>query len=89
MVKYTVKELINVLKHFPFDLEIANDISFTWEYDNEALGKCPSPDTHKKEYEKYCNDSMKYATTLYLLEGDWEKETVEAFEKIWKKQDED
>lgn len=87
-MKYTVKELIEVLKHFPQDLEIANNISLTWEYDNEALGKCPSPDTHKKEYAKYCNDSMKYATSIYLLEGDWDKETVEAFEKIWRK-DED
>lgn len=81
MVKYTVDELIKVLNKFPKDLKISNDLALIWEFD-ENIGKAPSlkKDIHNDEF---IHKTMEYATSLFILEGDWNKETVESFEKLW------
>ena len=83
MAEYTIEELIDVLNKFPKDLKISNDLALTWEFDKKAIGKAPSYND-KEKYAEFMNRTMEHATSLFILEGDWEKATVESFERLWK-----
>lgn len=78
MTKYTIESLIDFLSKFPNDLEIENEIAMTWEFPYELKHGDLDPDD--KEFFEL---TIKNATKLFVLEGNWDKETVETFNKLF------
>jgi len=73
MVKHTVSSLMNLLKEFPPDLPISNEISLIWFYPDE-LGKiCEENNCTLEEFETLTRER---STDLCIFEGSWEKDTI-------------
>ena len=64
MTKYTTNELIKVLKKFPKDTPIKNDLCMIWDFPDEIR----STESFKENPISY---SQENATNLGLFEGDW------------------
>lgn len=79
MTKYTIQQFIEFLSKFPEDLEITNDIAFTWKFPVELKKQ-----QENMSEEEYFDLTIKNATELFVLEGDWDKRTVEAFNNMFK-----
>lgn len=79
MTKYTIQQFIEFLSRFPEDLEITNDIAFTWNFPVELKKQ-----QENMSEEEYFDLTIKNATELFVLEGDWDKGTVEAFNNMFK-----
>lgn len=78
MTKFTIESLIEFLSKFPKDLEIENEIAMTWEFPEELKHGDFNPDD-----EEFFELTIKNATKLFVLEGNWDKETVETFNKLF------
>ena len=73
MVKHTVSSLMNLLKEFPPDLPVSNEISLIWFYPDE-LGKiCEENNYALEEFESLTRE---YSTDLCIFEGSWEKDDI-------------
>ena len=79
MTKYTIQQFIEFLSRFPEDLEITNDIACTWKFPVELKKQ-----QENMSEEEYFDLTIKNATELFVLEGDWDKRTVEAFNNMFK-----
>ena len=66
MVKYTTGELIKVLKSFPEDTPISNDLCMIWDYPEEIRNT-------KDFKDNPIIYSQEKATCLWLFEGDWKQ----------------
>lgn len=78
MTKFTIESFIEFLSQFPKDLEIENEIALTWSFPEELK--------EQKETmgeDEYFDLTIANATQLFVLEGDWEKETVETFNNLF------
>ena len=66
MVKYTTGELIKMLKSFPEDTPISNDLCMIWDYPEEIRNT-------KDFKDNPIIYSQEKATCLGLFEGDWKQ----------------
>ena len=60
-------------------MEIENDIALTWKYPVELTEK---KDTMSRD--EYFDLTIKNATKLFVLEGDWKDDTVESFNNMFR-----
>ena len=78
-MKYTTTELIKILKRFPDDTPISNDLCFIWDYPEEIK--------FTRDFEENpILVSQANATSLGLFEGSWDNPEMESkaveFQKI-------
>ncbi len=67
-MKYTILELIELLKLFPEDLTIETDLALMWNYPEHLKNKKDS-----LTEEEFTELTMMNATSLCIFEGDWNK----------------
>lgn len=67
-MKYTILELIELLKLFPEELTIETDLAFMWNYPEHLKQKKDS-----LTEEGFAELTMMNATNLCIFEGDWNK----------------
>lgn len=73
MSKHTVSSLMNLLKEFPPDLPICNEISLIWFYPDE-LGQIAEENNYTLE--EFESLTREYSTDLCIFEGSWEKDNI-------------
>ena len=80
MAEHTVNSLINMLKEFPQDLPIANEISVIWFFPDEIREK-------EDEYtqEEFARLTRKYASDICIFEGSWANDTIVDQDKTMEK----
>lgn len=70
-MKYTIKELIEILSNFPSDLKIETELALMWNYPDEIKESMDS--MSEKDFLEY---TMNQATDLCIFEGSWEKNNI-------------
>lgn len=77
MTAYTTTSLIELLKQFPEDTPVNNELALMWNFPEE-LKEQSKPDMTPEEYSEYESLTITNATDLCIFEGDWSKGTVTA-----------
>ncbi|MBQ6220131.1 MAG: hypothetical protein IJH63_10340 [Methanobrevibacter sp.] len=75
MTNYTTTSLIELLKQFPEDTPVNNELALMWNFPEE-LKKHYNKDMTPEEYSEYESLTIANATDLCIFEGDWSKGTV-------------